>query len=276
MLKFLVGLLALYIALTGLVFVLQRKLQYVPDRRMVEPGDVGLAGFASHRIETPDGERLVAWQAIPQGGRATIVYFQGNAQGLAARAERFSLFRQAGYGVLALGYRGFSGSSGQPSEQGLLADGAAAVEFLRASGIPPDRLVYYGESLGTGVAVQLAGSDRTRPAAVILEAPFTSAADIARLSYWFLPVGLLMHDQFRSIEHIANLRASLFVLHGDADGVVPVAHGRRIFEAAAEPKEMMEVPGGSHGMALTPEIWARMDAFLGRYAGPRGTRLTRP
>jgi fermentation-respiration switch protein FrsA (DUF1100 family) len=267
--KFLITLLALYIALAGLLFVMQRKLQYVPDPRLVEPGEAGLEGFASLRIDTPDGERLVAWQAMPEGGLATIVYFQGNAQGLAARAERFRLFQQAGYGVLALGYRGFSGSSGQPSEQGLLTDGATAVEFLRASGISPDRLVYYGESLGTGIAVQLAGSDRTRPAAVILEAPFTSAADIARLSYWFLPVGLLMHEQFRSIEHIGAMQSPLFVLHGDADGVVPMAHGRRIFEAAGEPKEMMEIPGGSHGMALTPEIWARIDAFLGRHAGPR-------
>ncbi len=268
MLKFLVGLLAIYIALTAFMFVMQRKLQYMPDPRLVEPGETGLDGFASLRLDTPDGERLVAWQAMPQGGRPTIVYFQGNAQGLAARAERFRLFQQAGYGVLALGYRGFSGSSGQPSEQGLLTDGATAVEFLRANSIPPERLVYYGESLGTGIAVQLAGSDQTRPAAVILEAPFTSAADIARLSYWYMPVGLLMHDQFRSIEHIGAMRTPLFVLHGDADGVVPVAHGRRIFEAAAEPKEMMQVPGGSHGMALTPEIWGRMDAFLRRHAGP--------
>jgi len=268
MLKVLIALLVLYIALAGLMFVMQRKLQYMPDPRLVEPAEVGLAGFAGLRLETPDGERLVAWQAMPQGGSPTIVYFQGNAQGLAARAERFRLFQQAGYGVLALGYRGFSGSSGQPSEQGLITDAATAVEFLRANAIPPERLVYYGESLGTGVAVQLAGSDETRPAAVILEAPFTSAADIARLSYWFMPVGLLMLDQFRSIEHIAALRAPLFVLHGDADGVVPVAHGRRIFEAAAGPKEMMEVPGGSHGMALTPEIWTRLDTFLRHYASP--------
>jgi fermentation-respiration switch protein FrsA (DUF1100 family) len=104
---------------------------------------------------------------------------------------------------------------------------------------------------------------------VILEAPFTSAADIARLSYWFMPVGLLMRDQFRSLDHIEGVTAPLFVLHGDADGVVPMAHGRRIFEAAAEPKEMMEVAGGSHGLALTPEIWGRIDAFLHRHAGPR-------
>ena len=266
MIKFLVGLLAVYIAFTGLLFLMQRKLQYVPDPRLLEPEEVGLDGFASIRLDTPDGERLVVWHALPNGGHPTIVYFQGNALGLEARAERFGLFHRAGYGVLALGYRGYSGSSGSPSEQGLLTDAATAAAFLKAAGIPPDRLVYYGESLGTGVAVQLASREETRPAAVILEAPYTSAVDVARLHYWYTPVSLLMHDQFRSIEHIAAVNAPLFVLHGDADGIVPVAHGRRIFETAGEPKEMMEVPGGSHGTPLTPEIWARMDDFLRRHA----------
>jgi hypothetical protein len=267
MIKFFVALLAVYIALTGLLFVMQRKLQYMPDPRLVEPEEAGLDGFAGVRLDTPDGERLVAWHTLPNGGHPTIVYFQGNGLGLEARAERFRLFRRAGYGVLALGYRGYSGSTGTPSEQGLLTDAATAVAFIEAKGIPPARLVYYGESLGTGIAVQLASRDETRPAAVILEAPFTSAVDVARLHYWYTPVGLLMHDQFRSIEYIEAVKAPLFVLHGDADGVVPVAHGRRIFEAAGEPKEMMEVPGGSHGTPLTPEIWSRMDAFLRRHAG---------
>jgi uncharacterized protein len=266
MIKLLVGLLVIYIALTGLLFVMQRKLQYFPDPRLVEPEEVGLDGFASIRLDTPDGERLVAWHAKPAGSHPTIVYFQGNALGLAARAERFALFRQAGYGVLALGYRGYSGSTGSPSERGLISDAATAVGYLRANGIPPERLVYYGESLGTGLAVQLAAREITRPAAVILEAPYTSAADVARLHYWYVPVGLLMRDQFRSIEHIGAVKAPLFVLHGDADAVVPVAHGRRIFAAAGEPKEMMEVPGGSHGQPLDPEIWGRMTDFLRRHA----------
>jgi hypothetical protein len=266
MIKFLVGLLAIYLAVIGLLFVMQRKLQYFPDPRLVEPEEVGLDGFASVRLDTPDGERLVAWHAKPNGNHPTIVYFQGNALGLAARAERFALFRRAGYGVLALGYRGYSGSTGSPSERGLITDAAAAVDYLRANGVPPARLVYYGESLGTGVAVQLAARDSAQPAAVILEAPFTSAADVARLHYWYIPVDLLMHDQFRSIEHIAAVKAPLFVLHGDADGVVPVSHGRRIFEAAGEPKEMMEVPGGTHGLPLNPEVWGRMTDFLRRHA----------
>lgn len=264
--KVLVGVLAIYIAFAGLLFVMQRKLQYVPDPSLVEPDQIGLKGFASLRLETPDGERLVAWHALPEGAHPTIVYFQGNAQGLAARAERFALFHRAGYGVLALGYRGYSGSTGMPTEQGLLTDAATAVGFLRTEGILPERLVYYGESLGTGVAVQLAGREATRPAAVILESPYTSAADVARLSYWYMPVGLLMLDQFRSIDTIEAVKAPLFVLHGDADDIVPVTHGRRMFKAAGEPKEMMEIPGGSHGMALDPEIWQRMDDFLRRYA----------
>jgi fermentation-respiration switch protein FrsA (DUF1100 family) len=269
MVKLLVGLLAVYIALVGLLFVMQRKLQYVPDPRLTEPAEVGLAGFDSVRLKTPDGERLVAWHALPEGEHPTIVYFQGNGLGLEARAERFGLFHDAGYGVLALGYRGYSGSSGTPSEAGLITDAATAAAYLRDGGVPPERLVYFGESLGTGVAVQLASREATRPAAVILEAPFTSALDVARLNYWYVPLSLLMLDQFRSIDHVADIRAPLFVLHGDADGIVPVAHGRAMFEAAGEPKEMMEVAGGSHGMALAPEIWQRMDDFLRRHARPK-------
>ncbi len=268
MVKILVGVLAIYVAFAGLLFLMQRKLQYVPDPSLVEPRQVGLESFAGLRLETPDGERLVAWHASPQGGLPTIVYFQGNAAGLAARSERFALFHRVGYGVLALGYRGYSGSTGTPTEKGLLLDAATAIGFLRAEGIFPKRLVYYGESLGTGVAVQLAAREATRPAAVILESPYTSAADVARISYWYMPVGILMLDQFRSLDHIGAMSAPLFVLHGDADGVVPVDQGRRLFEAAGPPKEMMEIPGGGHGMPLTAEIWRRMDEFLRRYVGP--------
>jgi uncharacterized protein len=273
MIKFVIGFFIIYIAFTGLLFVMQRKLQYLPDPRLVEPAEVGLDGFKTVRLETPDGERLVAWHAPAPGGHPTIVYFQGNGLGLEARTERFRLFHRTGYGVLALGYRGYSGSSGTPSENGLVIDGATAAAFVLGNGVPRERLVYYGESLGTGVAVQLAGREETRPAAVILEAPFTSAADVARRHYWYTPVGLLMRDQFRSIEHIAAMAAPLFVLHGDADGVVPVVQGQTLFDAAGEPKEMMVVPGGRHGTPLTPEIWGRMDAFLRLYASPKALEL---
>lgn len=276
MIRFLVGFFVIYIAFIGLLFVMQRKLQYLPDPRLVEPAEVGLDGFKTVRLETLDGERLVAWQAPAQGGHPTIVYFQGNGLGLEARTERFRLFHRAGYGVLALGYRGYSGSSGTPSEKGLLIDGATAAAFVLASGVPRERLVYYGESLGTGVAVQLASRDETRPAAVILEAPFTSAADVARRHYWYAPIGLLMRDQFRSNEHIKSMATPLFVLHGEADGVVPVAQGRTLFQAAGEPKEMVVVPGGRHGMPLTPEIWVRMNAFLRLHASPKALQLNSP
>jgi uncharacterized protein len=268
MIRFLIGLLAVYIAFTGLLFVMQRKLQYLPDPRLVEPAEVGLDGFESVRLDTPDGERLVAWHAPAGHARSTIVYFQGNGLGLEARVERFRLFHRAGYGVLALGYRGYSGSTGTPTEAGLIIDGTTAAEFLRDNGESSERLVYFGESLGTGVAVQLASRQDTRPAAMILDAPFTSAADVARRHYWYAPVGLLMRDQFRSIDFIEAVRAPLFVVHGDSDGVVPVAQGRALFEAAGEPKEMMIIPGGSHGLPLTPDIWGRMHAFLRYHTGP--------
>lgn len=267
--KLLVALLALYLCFTGLLYLMQRKLQYFPDTRQVEPAEVGLDGFSMVRLDTPDGERLVAWHAPTRRELPTIVYFQGNGMGLAARAERFKLMHEAGFGVLALGYRGYSGSTGTPSESGLMTDAEAAVRFLAETGVPPQHLVYYGESLGTGVAVQLAARQGMTPAALILEAPFTAAADIARTQYWYVPVGILMKDQFRSIDHIGNIAAPLFVLHGDADTIVPIGHGRQVFEAARDPKEMMVIPGGSHGLPLTPEIWQRLEDFMRRHAAAR-------
>jgi uncharacterized protein len=275
MIKVLIGLLAVYIALVGLLFVMQRKLQYVPDPRLTEPAEVGLDGFDSVRLETPDGERLVAWHALPNGSHPTIVYFQGNGLGLEARADRFRLF----HGRATACWRSATAATAA----------RAARPAKRASSPMPRRRSHFSGTAGCRPSAWSITASRSapaspsslpaepiRPAAVILEAPFTSAIDVARLHYWYVPLSLLMLDQFRSIDHVAAISAPLFVLHGEADGIVPVAHGRRMFESAAEPKEMMEISGGSHGMALSPEIWQRMDDFLRRHALAEGAGVRRP
>ncbi|MGE0210357.1 MAG: alpha/beta hydrolase [Parvibaculaceae bacterium] len=262
--KILVALAALYVAFAGAMFFLQRQMQYHPDTRRIAPAEMGLADFQIVELAPADGERLVSWYAPASGDKPVIVYFQGNAGSIADRAERFRRFHDAGYGVLALGYRGYGGSSGSPTESGLLADGEAALAFLGERGIGPERIVLFGESLGSGIAVPLAVKHRV--AALVLDSPFTSAADVARRQYWFLPVGLLMRDQFRSADVIGKLRSPLFVFHGTGDTIVPVALGRRLFEAAPDPKEMVELPGSGHVAAMTPELWQRLDAFLSRHA----------
>jgi len=257
---------AAYATVTLGMYLGQRKLQYVPDTRLVHPAERGVADFRSVFIPTGDGEKLAGWYAAPpRDGAPVIVYFQGNAQAVADRYERFDHFHREGYGVLAINYRGYGGSTGSPSEAGLIADGRAAIGFLKAQGVRQQRMILYGESLGSGVVMQLAAAEATRPAALILEAPYASAADIARGIYWFLPVDLLMKDQFRSIDFAASVDVPVFIHHGDADRVVPIAQGRRLYAALAGPKEFLAVPGGTHVAPLTIEIWLAMETFLDRH-----------
>lgn len=262
MFKFATIVLGLYIGMCGLLYVFQRKLQYFPDTRLLHPVDVGLAGFKTDFLHTPDGERLVTWYAPPREGGPVIVYFHGNGQSIASRWERFKLFHDSGYGVLGVSYRGYGGSTGTPTELGLITDGLTAVKELMKRGMTADRMIYYGESLGTGIAVQLAARDEMAPGAIILESPFTSAADVARTAYWYVPVGLLMKDQFRSKDHLADISAPAFVFHGDIDEVIPFRMGEAVFAALKQPKEFVTVTGGRHVAPLTPDLWQRMDRFL--------------
>ncbi len=250
----------LYGALLGVVFAAQRSLQYVPSVQRVPPAEAGLPDFAELTLETADGERLVAWWKPPEPGRAVVLYLHGNGGGLLHRSDRARLLTEDGRGLLLLSYRGYSGSTGLPTEAGLRADAQAAYEWLIRS-YAPARIVLYGESLGSGVAVWLASE---RPiGGLILDAPFTSAADVAKLSYWFLPVDWLMHDQYRSIDLIGRVRAPVLVLHGDRDRVVPIALGERLFAVAPEPKRFVRLSGVDHVSALEAGGIDPVRGFLG-------------
>lgn len=250
----------IYAGIVVAMYLFQRKLQYIPDQRRLAPEQAGVANVSELTLATPDGERVVAWYAPARPGKPTIVYFHGNGGALWYRADRMKLAQEAGYGMLLAGYRGYGGSSGTPTEAGLLTDGRAAVDHLRNEGVPFERMVFYGESLGTGVAVQLAA--QTPPGAVVLESPFTSAADVGAAVYWWLPVRLLMKDQFRSSDVVADMRSPLLIVHGTRDRVVPVTSGRELFEGAQEPKRMIEVPDGEHNMVLGGEIWREIVRFI--------------
>ena len=198
-------------------------------------------------IATADGERIVAWWKPPEPGRATLLYFHGNGGSLLNRRDRARLLTADGRGLLLVSYRGYSGSTGSPTEEGLREDARAAYAWL-AERVEPRRIVLYGESLGSAVAVHLAAE---RPVGgVILDAPFTSATDVARLHYWYAPVDLLLLDRHRSVEAIGGLKAPLLVLHGDRDGIVPIDLGERLFAAAPEPKRFVRLPGVDHVSTL--------------------------
>jgi fermentation-respiration switch protein FrsA (DUF1100 family) len=190
-----------------------------------------------------DGEKLVAWYLPPDAGKPLVIYFQGNAGGLAARVGRFTGLTADGTGLLALCYRGYGGSSGTPSEDGLIRDAEAAYGFAREC-IPARRIVLFGESLGTAVAVALAAGHDV--AAVIVDAPFTSAAEVGAAAYPFAPVRWLMKDKFRSDERIGRVSAPLLVMHGEQDRIVPIRFSEKLFALAREPKRFVRFPQGGH------------------------------
>ena len=232
-----------YAGLLALMYVFQRAMMYFPDSKRVAPAQAGLPRAAEVTFASSDGEKLLAWYVPPNAGKPLVIYFQGNAEGLAARVGRFTWLTADGTGLLALCYRGYGGSSGTPSEDGLIRDAAAAYGFARER-TPARRIVLFGESLGTAVAVALAAGHDV--AAVILDAPFTSAAEVGAAAYPFAPVGWLMKDKFCSDERIASVAAPLLVMHGEQDRIVPIRFGKKLFALAREPKHFVRFPQGGH------------------------------
>ncbi|HEX7006526.1 MAG TPA: alpha/beta hydrolase [Alphaproteobacteria bacterium] len=264
MLTALALLVAGYLGFGALVFVFQRRLVYFPDRTRPEPASHGAGDMRVVRYSTADGLALAAWYRPPaNAGTPVIVHFHGNAGHIGDRAPLMRRYIEVGYGVLLAEYRGYGGNPGRPTEAGLYEDGRAALDFLARQGIEAGRIVLYGESLGTAVAVAVAAE---RPVgAVVLEAPFTSAVDIGVAVYPFLPVRWLMLDRFNLLRRIGAIRAPLLVLHGEQDETVPAAHGRRVLAAAPEPKEGRFFAAAGHDDLHAFGIVEEVVAFLTRH-----------
>jgi len=243
LLKWLIAAAAAFGGFVVLMYLAQRALMYHPEKLRTPPAAAGLIDMQELVLDTADGEKVIVWYAPPQRGRPLVLYFHGNAGSLRYRADRFRALTGDGTGLVALSYRGYGGSSGSPSEAGLIADGQAAYAFAVAR-VPAERIVVFGESLGTGVAVALAATEPI--GRLVLEAPFTSAVDVAARAYWFLPVRFLMKDPFHSDRRIGKVTAPLLVLHGERDHVVPIALGERLFSLANEPKRFVRFPAGTH------------------------------
>jgi fermentation-respiration switch protein FrsA (DUF1100 family) len=236
-------LLFVYVGLAAMLYFTQRSMMYFPETIHTSPAEAGLPEAEEISLTAADGVRIVGWHVAPRDGQPVILYLHGNGGALRYRVERFHRLIKEGVGLVAIEYRGYGGSEGSPSEAGLFADAEAAYAFA-ASRYRPDQLVLWGESLGTGVAVYLAAE---KPVGrVILEAPFTSTAAVAAQRYWFMPVRLLMKDQFRSDERIANVSAPVLILHGLNDRTVPYAMGEQMFDLAKGNKHIVRFIDGGH------------------------------
>src|SRR3954454_1636727 len=230
------GLLVLFFAQRGVLFP-------APTRARTAPLAAGFPEAEEHILTTADGEKVIVWHVPARPGRPVVLYFHGNGDYLAGFFGRFRSLIADGTGVVALSYRGYAGSTGKPSEQGLMQDAAAAYAFTTAR-YRPDNIVVWGFSLGTGVAVALAAEQPIGK--IILEAPYTSVADVAASLFWFMPVRLVMRDQFRSDERIARVKVPLLIMHGSNDYAIPIRFGERLFGLAREPKQFVRFPDGGH------------------------------
>lgn len=238
----LLALLGTYAVLGLLAWLFQRRLIYFPDAGPVAlPEGPGWKGLRDLSIQTADGVTLRAWY-LPGTKPATVLVFHGNAGHRGDRAFLVQELASLGYGVLLPDYRGYGGSSGSPTEEGLYADAEACRVWLAEHG--PGPVAYMGISVGSGVAVELAR--RHAPSALILQSGFTSLGDVGQNAYPFLPVRLFLRDRYLNVEKIASVEAPLLMIHGDVDRIVPTKLGRRLFEAAREPKRWVEIEGAGH------------------------------
>lgn len=234
---------AFYLGLIALMYLAQRSMMYFPETMRTAPAQAGLPEAEEVTLDTSDGERVIAWHIPPRGDRPVILYFHGNGGALRYRVDRYRALTQDGTGLVALSYRGYGGSSGRPSEDGLIED-ARATHAFAAARYPAARFVLWGESLGSALAIALAAE---KPVArLVLEAPFLSAAAIAGSAYPFVPVRWLMKDQFRSDLRIRTVIAPVLIVHGERDAVVPIASGEQLYALIAGPKRFLRIPGAGH------------------------------
>lgn len=240
-----------YVVLVGGMAVFQRDMIYSPGQMAGHPAEAGVPEMVPVPVRSADNLLITGWYAPPKRPfGTTVVFFHGNSGTLSNRASKAREFLDAGFGVFLAGYRGFGGNNGRPTEKGLYADARAALVWLGARGVELRRVALYGESLGTGVAVQMATEFAV--GAIVLEAPYTRLPDLAPA---VIPQGIasmLMVDRFDSLAKILSVQAPVLVIHGDADDVVPIDLGRRLFEAAGPDKEGIFVREGGHS-----DLWQR-------------------
>lgn len=231
-----------YVLFLIVLFFAQRTLIYHPDKSTPIP----IKGIEIVKVKTSDGLNLEGWYipgSDPKG--KTILFFHGNAGHYGDRFGKALEFTGNGYNVLLVGYRGYGGNEGYPSEEGLYSDARAYIKFLTdEKNIPVEDVILYGESLGTGVAVQIATEYPV--SSLIFETPYSSLYEIAKKDYFFVPVVYMLKDRFMSTDKIGKISCPLLILHGEKDTIIPLVFSKKLFDKAREPKTFIEFPEGTH------------------------------
>jgi hypothetical protein len=253
----------------AILFVVQGRILYFTDPTRRDPAELGLSRAREEEVRTKDRQTLVIWCADPvHEGAPHILYLHGNRRALWRRARFFRMFLAAGWGFTALAHRGFNGSTGRPSERNNVADALLVCDRLIESGVPASSIVVYGESLGSGTAVQVAAA---RPVGgVVLHAPYDSLRDIVRARSAFLLPRAIFRERYDSIRQIARVTAPILWIHGDDDRIIPLRRGRRLYDAARGPKYAALVKGANHFGIYTQQVFNQHIRFFAESCAREG------
>lgn len=256
----------IYVALAVVIFVFQSRLVFLPDlagRAVVDtPERMGLV-YEDVELQTADGKVLHGWWLPHAQARGTLLFQHGNAGNISHRLDSLMIFHDLGLNVFIYDYRGYGQSTGRPSEQGVYVDAETAWAWLvEDQGIDAGEIILFGRSMGAAIAAEL--GRRVNAGGLILESSFTSVPDIGAEVYWWLPVRLLARIRFPTVEYVAESNAPVLIVHSPDDEIIPFAHAERIFEAAPEPKSLLEMRGDHNtGFLMSRDIYRDgLDRFL--------------
>ena len=259
-LKIIIGILVIYTSLLLLLFIFQRNLMYHPDENNYSDDKLEV-DIKKVKINTSDGLDLLGWFHKKDLKKfKTIIYFHGNAGKLENRIHKLNHFKDMDVNFLIIAWRGFSGNDGKPSEESLYIDGNSAIKWLKNLGLSEKDIIIYGESLGTGVATEIAKNNNF--AGLVLETPFTSMIEAAKNFYPYIPVRILLKDKYENDKKIMNINIPVFVMHGEADQIVPFWMGKKIYEMANQPKYSYFTEYDDHMMEFDEKLVFELRTFF--------------
>lgn len=259
--NFLIKALIAYLVLVAVIFFIQRNLLYYPFGDYRSPQELGMNYVQELHLATADDKQALAWFAPPMEDSSgkVVVFFHGNGGGIVLNRGVLNLLREAQLGYLAVEYRGYPGYEGKTTEQGIYHDARASMEFLFKQGYEAEDIVLFGQSLGSGVAVQMATEYDV--GLLVLLSPFTAIADAAASIYWYLPVQYLVLDRFDSFSKIQDVTAPVYIFHGTEDTLVPFSLGQRLYEQANDNKRFFELTGQDHNRVDIAAVIREIAAF---------------
>ena len=249
-----------YLLLLVFLNFYQRKLLYHPNIDRYIEEDSFVSEIEKVNIFTSDNQTILGWFYKKNPSKKTILFLHGNAGSLENRIYKLNYFKDLNLNFLIIAWRGFSGSTGKPSEKGLYEDATSAVKWLESNEIYQNNIIIYGESLGTAVGVEIAQNKNF--AGIILESPFTSMIEVGKKHYPFLPVKLLLKDKYESINKIKNINSPILIMHGKKDKIVPFKMGEKMFKEANSPKSSYFSDYDDHMMEYDKLLLNRLNQFV--------------